>query len=842
MRLAPYEYIHVLDRNTNYVHIVMGPKIFVQEDHEELTTGDKPMPFIILKPDTYAVIANPVVRNKEGKLEADAHGQVKVHFGYQEIRTDSQYPEPFPLYPYEILKKTDKLTAIPRDYALKVKANRDFKDKNSVTRHAGDEWLIEGPSIYVPRIEEDKVELQAPIVIDINKALKLKAQFACLDKEGKSRESGEEWLIRKPGTYMLGVHEVLSEIVNGIVLTEKKAIKLIALKTFTDVYGIKRKAGEEWLVRKEMSAVHICDVYEKVLEEVPLTVLRKNEYVVLLNPRMPNGTNDMGKKVLIQGPKTFFLNPGEELEGGIKQNYILGEDEALLLKAIEDIYEEVVVSTEVKKGKEEDEEIETVEERLMKKAGERWMIHGPINYVPPCNVEVLERRKAIPMDAIEGVYVRDTRTGAVREQKGKTYMLTEYEELANKEIPESTEEMLMRQTGKPRTEKYRLVTYKCPFNACMQIFDYKEKKSRIKFGPALVSLAPEEQFTFIYLSGSTPKKPGRCPTLYLLLGPTFSTDIVEVETSDHAKLTLKMAFYWQFRIDKDHPEKIFSVRDFIGDLVKTMGSRVRSVAATVPFETFHKSSALYINQAIFGIDSQTNLPKTITSFEAHGLEVTNVDIQSIEPVDKRTKESLDKTVTQAISITTKMQQQIATNNADNVEQQAEAELAKTKLKNSIDAEEAKKAYLELQAKSEAAKVKGKATADASAYASATKILSESEVNYATLSTNAKKTVKGAELDHIEKKNTIVLTHKKKMADLKVEKAKALAKIESDKFTSMVNAIDKKTLIEIAKAGPEMQAAMLQGLGLQGYMLMDSKNPINLFTVANGMVTSAPPKP
>ena len=38
---------------------------------------------------------------------------------------------------------------------------------------------------------------------------------------------------------------------------------------------------------------------------------------------------------LIQGEKSFFLLPGEKLEQGIQDVFILGEDEGLILKANE---------------------------------------------------------------------------------------------------------------------------------------------------------------------------------------------------------------------------------------------------------------------------------------------------------------------------------------------------------------------------------------------------------------------------------------------------------------------------------------------------------------------------
>lgn len=42
------------------------------------------------------------------------------------------------------------------------------------------------------------------------------------------------------------------------------------------------------------------------------------------------------------------------------------------------------------------------------------MIRGPKEYVPPVEVEVVTKRSAIPLDENEGIYVRDTKTGKVR--------------------------------------------------------------------------------------------------------------------------------------------------------------------------------------------------------------------------------------------------------------------------------------------------------------------------------------------------------------------------------------------------------------------------------------------
>ena len=57
-------------------------------------------------------------------------------------------------------------------------------------------------------------------------------------------------------------------------------------------------------------------------------------------------------------------------------------------------------------------------------------------------------------------------------------------------------------------------------------------------------------------------------------------------------------------------------------------------------------------------------------------------------------------------------------------------------------------------------------------------------------------------------------------------------IEAEKFSEIIKAIGPKTLVEISRAGPELQQKLLQGLNLQGYIVTDGNNPINLFRVAD----------
>jgi len=67
----------------------------------------------------------------------------------------------------------------------------------------------------------------------------------------------------------------------------------------------------------------------------------------------------------------------------------------------------------------------------------------------------------------------------------------------------------------------------------------------------------------------------------------------------------------------------------------------------------------------------------------------------------------------------------------------------------------------------------------------------------------------------------------------------LGEIESNKFKQYVECLGRDTLVQLSKAGPELQAEILNSLGLKGYMIMDANNPINLFQSANGIMSQLP---
>jgi major vault protein len=619
-------------------------------------------------------------------------------------------------------------------------------------------------------------------------------------------------------------------MVRARVLTEKKALHLRATHTFTDQYKKVRKAGSEWLVTHVDSQTHIPDVHEEIVGDVHITTLSREQYCVVENAVGEDGLPKWGHKELRVGECTFFLLPGERLEGGrVKPAEVLGEDEAILLRANE-------AFSETTDGK-------TVE----RSPGEKWMIYGPRKYVIPVQVTKVAKRSAIPLDQNEGIYVRDTTTGKVYTITGQTYMLKTHEELFHKAIPTVVEELLA-QTGyrgvnakkaesKKKRDPWSVITYRVPHNAAVQLYDYKRKKSRVVFGPELVMLEPDEQFSIMSLSGGEPKRPNAITSLSLMLGPDFMNDQVVVETSDHARLKLKLSYNWRFEVDKSDEKQshmIFSVRDFVGDTCKAIASRVRGAVAAQTFDDFHKQSAEIIKQAVFGTKKDGTAGEKLL-FSANLLAVTNVDIQSVEPVEQRTRDALQKSVQLAIEIATSSQEALANHEAAREEQIAEGRLQCTRIKDQAAAEDERRALIELKAKTAAVESTGQATAEAKARVKALLIKAKAAVDQAKLKAQAAAIRNEAILKQQQLKNQQELEFQKSMDELEIAKAEKEAKIEAEKFAKIVEAIGAETIESIAQAGPEMQAKLLEGLGLQGFLVTDGTSPINLFNTANGLV-------
>jgi len=400
----------------------------------------------------------------------------------------------------------------------------------------------------------------------------------------------------------------------------------------------------------------------------------------------------------------------------------------------------------------------------------------------------------------------------------------------------------LKKKAQPR-DKTRLVAYRTPHNSLVQVYDYKSKVARVVFGPDLVMLGPDEQFTVVTLSGGKPKQPNYLKTLAIFFGPDFMTDIITVETADHARLQLQLSYSWNFRVNRtaeredleNQASKVFQVPDFTGDACKSLASRIRAAVAATPFDIFHKQSSEIIRRAVFGMTPDGKEIRQEWLNPSNNLVISSIDIQSVEPVDQRTRDSLQKSVQLAIEITVQSQEAAARHEAERNEQEARSRLDRSKIKDEAEAEDARRGLLELQAASLAVEAAGSATAEAKARSASSQIEGEAAVTQARLRADAVKIEAEADLEQIKRRNAAELEHQKQLATIEQYRQEKLADIESNKFKNLVGSIGANTIEAIARAGPEMQAKLLQGLGLQGYLVTDGNSPINLFQTANSMI-------
>ncbi|KAF3845862.1 hypothetical protein F7725_002940 [Dissostichus mawsoni] len=831
IRIPPHHYIHVLDQNTNIARVEIGPLTYIRQDNERVLF--MPVRMVMVPPRHYCVVLNPVARDDDKQVLFDQSGQAKLRHADLEIRLTQ---DPFPLYPGEEVQQI-----VFPDTALRLQALLDFEEERGQKRVAGDEWLFEGPGTYIPRKEVAVLETIKATVIRENQAIRLRARKEGVDRGGVRRVTGEEWLVSKVGAYLPGAQEEVLDIVNAFILTDKKALHVRALRPFKDAGGRDRRTGEEWLVTMADREAHIPSVAEEVVGVVDVTTLSSRHYCVILDPVGHDGKPQLGQKRVVK--------PGEQLELGIQDVYVLSEEEGLVLRARDEEQEE-----------EEEEEQEERAKRsrrsaVLRRPGDRWMLRGPIEYVPPATVEVMVRRQAIPLDENEGIYVRDIKTGKVRAVIGQTYMLTQDEELWQKELPANVEVLLASPldpvadrsdrskmgVSRPR-DKTRVVSFRVPHNAAVQVYDYREKKARVLFGPEMVMLGPDEQFTVLSLSGDKPKRANVIKAICLLLGPDFFTDIITIETADHARLQLQLSYNWNFDVKRpvslEDSVSLFSVPDFVGDSCKAIASRVRGAVASVQFDDFHKNSNRIICSAVFGFDEKMAVRSTLR-FPQNKLVISSVDIQSVEPVDQRTRDSLQKSVQLAIEITTNSQEAAARHEAERLEQEARGKLERQRITDQAQAERARRELLELEALSAAVESTGAAKAEAQSRAEAARIHGEAAVNEAKLKAEAQTIEAEAELQRLSHAREQELNYKKQMDALEVDKQKSMANIESERFSQLVQSLGSDTLKEMARAGPELQVKMLQALGLKSTLITDGSSPINLFATANGLLGALP---
>ncbi|RNF26904.1 major vault protein-like protein [Trypanosoma conorhini] len=825
VRLKPYEYVHILDNNTCKVTLLEGPCCFTMQDHL-VNLHATPQRHIVIPPNHYCEVRNPVSPSPDG-------GEPTYRVGHREVRLSQP---PFPLYPGEEASAVTPMRILTAREAVVVQALADHATTDELTgevvqRMAGEQWLVRGPGLYVPRVDQEVVKSVEPVILAANEFMQFSALSDFKDSDGTTRRVGEKWNVVAQGLFFPSPYAKLESVEKGIMLSPTLALHVRALRSFYDrSFGVQRLLGDRWLVTHDAVTLFIPSENEQPETTVPLTVVGHQQYCILLSMAHDGVCHD-SKKRLIKGVCSFFLKPGESLQDNeVKDAYLLESHEALLVEAVKGF---------------------TDDSGTRREAPSRWLVRGPCSYIPPLEVRVVERRERMLLTGHRGVYVRNLRTGRVRAVHGQALLLAEDEVLWEKPLGSLVYRLLAADNlsvydlgalksaaAEGPCASHEVVYYKVPHNALVQLYDYSTNTSRVEAGPAAVFLAPSEEFTPISLSGGRPKRANYIHSLCLFLGPDFMSDVVDVETLDHARLRLELAYNWEFdSSDKKHIKQVaFAMPDFIGKTCNTLANRIRAAIAAESFEQFHRNSSSVIRKAIFCSDSgTTEMRENGLYFPVSGLLITNVDVRSVEPVEPNTRNALKKSVQLAVEIITKSQENEAAHQAMLFEQEAKGSLELQVMKDKVLEEAERVTLLQVAAENAAIELSGSSKVQALAESEARLVEQKAELDVTPTRCKSLQEMADAELEVQRKRMEMEISHRQAMNDLAVAKAKTLADIEATKVEKIFAALGRGTVTAIARAGPELKAKLLQALGLKGFLVTDGTSPINLLGMANRVV-------
>nr|MDO8108729.1 hypothetical protein [Candidatus Sigynarchaeota archaeon] len=406
----------------------------------------------------------------------------------------------------------------------------------------------------------------------------------------------------------------------------------------------------------------------------PKLIVKERQYAIILNPfDAKRGDIRHGDREMRVGPTMFSLYPGEELEDNrINDEYILIRDTGLLVKAVRDFEDNGVA----------------------RKAGDLWILQGPTHYIPHKYAAVERFVRAVSLGPDEGMYIKNIRTGDVRLERGpKTFMMLPEEEPFKKEY--SDRELAALKLDPTKFDASKAIPLM--LNKAEAAMITAGQSQRIEFGPKIILLGPFEKLYIMSISGSTPKKPNVLKIWSVMLGPVFSTDEISVRTKDNAVLLILLRYKWRFRVDKDHPEKIFAVEDLIGFATETMSAIIREAAAKYNFEEFHPKAADLVKLAVFGNDKDAYL------FAENGFEIFGIDIKRIAPEDPAIAAQLNSAIKSNMEVY-----------VNKIHQDAELEAERHLVQGKTEIEKSKATLIQIEQANESARQLGLAKIKAEA--------------------------------------------------------------------------------------------------------------------------------
>lgn len=200
---------------------------------------------------------------------------------------------------------------------------------------------------------------------------------------------------------------------------------------------------------------------------------------------------------------------------------------------------------------------------------------------------------------------------------------------------------------KPRTltldSKYQGVPSIQLWNGFAALIVSKGGGRRVEVGPKPILLAYDETLEVMYFSSGKPKSTDRIIESAYLQIENFVTDIIEVETSDHVKIELKVSYRVNFVGDTDEERmKWFSVQNYVKYLCDHAKSVVKAAARKLPVAQFYENSTEIIRDIVLGKPGNDGKRQGMF-FEDNNLRVRDVEVLGAPIKDQTIRDLLDRT-------------------------------------------------------------------------------------------------------------------------------------------------------------------------------------------------------
>jgi major vault protein len=217
----------------------------------------------------------------------------------------------------------------------------------------------------------------------------------------------------------------------------------------------------------------------------------------------------------------------------------------------------------------------------------------------------------------------------------------------------------------------------------------KKGNRRVEQGPKNILLAYDESFETIELWTGKPKSgEDRIHTVYLRVLNNKVSDLCEVETSDHVKLSVDYSMRVNFEGD---PAKWFEVENYVKLLCDHVRSVLKGLVKKHTIESFYAGAVDIIRDAILGKPDDKGSRKGMLYGE-NGMRVTDVEVLDVVIGDDRIAALLEQAQHEAVESNITLLRsarylEVVKKQEDISRQEAEAKFTTAKRKAELEVEE-----------------------------------------------------------------------------------------------------------------------------------------------------------